>query len=271
MKNWFLLLATAAFLFSCEKTVTLDLKQSEEKLVIEAQVTDQPGKQYVKISKSVPFNGSGQTPRVSGAIVSMEDDQGNSYEFEESSSGLYLPLVDFKGEVDREYTLTVSLDGQVYTASDRMHYVPPFDSLGVRLDEAEMQDPEEDNRYYEVLVYIKEPPATTDYYLAKFYRDDKELNDNGEWVFVYDDFLLGEEIDALPFPYYYAEGEKATVEMYSLSRSSYKYYLDILSNIDGDGGMFSGQPANIRSNIEGGAIGHFLVTSIAISEKMVGI
>lgn len=271
MKNWFLFLAVAAFIFSCEKTITLDLKQSEEQLVIEAQVTDQPGKQYVKISRSVPFSGSGQTPRVSDANVIVEDSDGIVYEFAESEPGLYLPLEPFTGSVGQEYTLRVSLDGQIYTASDRMYYVPPFDSLGVRLDEEEMQDSDENNRFYEVLVYIKEPPVTTDYYLAKFYRDGEELNDNGESIFVYDDFLLGEEIDALPFPYYYAEGEKATVEMYSLSRSAYKYFLDILSNIDGDGGMFSGQPANIRTNIEGGAIGYFQVSSIAVSERMVGI
>ncbi|MCB0569665.1 MAG: DUF4249 domain-containing protein [Phaeodactylibacter sp.] len=266
MKNLlFIAFAILAF-FSCEKTIELDLGQTEDAVVIEGLVTDKPGKQFIRISKVVPFNGSGQAPAVSGATVAVDDDEGNSYTFVEQQAGYYTPQTDFTGLPGRTYTMHVQAEGITYTASGMMHTLPPFDSLSIRVDEEERADPDEEGRFYEVLVYIDEPQETEDYYLLKFYRNDSLLTDNGSWVYVSSDEFLGGDIDALPIPYYYAQSDVARVEIYAISREGYKYYTDLLNNVSNDGGMFSGYPANVRTNIEGGAIGYFQVSGLSAAE-----
>ncbi len=266
MKNIILLALFSFTLFSCEKTVELDLEQTPEATIIEGLVTDQPAGQYIRISRSAGFYDIGENPPVSGAIVSVEDDEGNTYSFVEQSPGYYVPKTPFSGKVGATYTMTARVGEDIYTATEIMNYVPPFDSLRIRIDAEEQADPEDEGRFYEVLVYIKEPQATVDYYLAKFYRNDTIMNWDGAWAFAYDDLLLSEDISNLPVPFYYAKDDVARVEMYAITRECYKYYLDLTNNVNNDGGMFSGQPANLRTNIEGGAIGYFQVSGLAASE-----
>ena len=266
MKNILLRGLFALALISCEKTVELDLEQTEPATIIEGLITNQPGKQYIRISRSAGFYSSGQNPAVSGAIVRVEDNEGNTFSFIEQEPGFYVPEAPFSGKVGNTYTLFAKVGQETYTASEPMNYVPPFDSLSIRIDPEEQAGPEDEGRFYEVLVYIKEPQATVDYYLAKFYRNDTIMNWDGEWAFAYDDLLLSEDISNLPVPFYYAKGDMAKVEMYAVTRECYKYYLGLNENINSDGGMFSGQPANLRTNVEGGAIGYFQVSGLEDAE-----
>ena len=265
MKHIFALALLSLAFFSCEKTITLDLDQTEPVVVIEALLTDQPGRQFVKLSRTIGFNDQGTTPGISEAEVHISGPEGTVYQFQESEVGYYLPVDDFKGHVGEEYTLTIKADGQTYTATETMYYVPPFDSLSSRIDLDEQLDPEDEGYFYEVLFYIKEPKETKDYYLVKFLRNDTIQNWNGDGVFYTNDEFLNDEINALPAPIYYAHGDIATVEMYSISRDGYIYFLDLESNINSDGGMFEGTPSNIRTNIEGGAVGYFQVSSLTTS------
>ena len=80
----------ALFLFAaCEETIELDLKQTDEVFIIEGSVSSQDTFHTVKVSKTVPFGASGQTPRVSDALVTVTDDEGTIVRFEEVEAGLY--------------------------------------------------------------------------------------------------------------------------------------------------------------------------------------
>lgn len=270
MKHLILFTLLGLFCLACEKTITLDLEQAEDAVVIEAQLTDQPGFNFVKLSRVMAFNGMGAPPALSGATVSISGEDGIPHAFEETTSGYYVPTeADYKGTVGQTYQLTVETDGDIYTASERMYYMPPFDSLTIAVDEEELEDPDEEGYFYDVLFYIKEPQETEDYYLVKFYRNDTLQNYNGEDVYVTDDQFLSGDIEAFPGPIYFKENDEARVEMYSLPRDGYIYFLDIASNVNSDGGMFSGQPANVRGNVQGGAVGYFQVSSLSIAEIVV--
>ena len=270
MKNLLFLFLAVAALFSCEKTVELDIEQAASVVIIEGLVTNRADKQYVKISRSRAFGSNGATPTVSGAEVTVSDEMGQVVHYEESVPGWYTPVEPFTGRAGITYYLTVKADGQTYTAEEEMQFIPPLDSLAFREDTEEKMDPEEEGRYYEVLVYGEEPQETEDYYLFKFYRNDTLFTNDGSWVFAYDDTILGERIHDLPTPMYYAKDDWAKVEMYAITRQAYRYYIDLSSNINNDGGMFSGQPANTRTNIEGGAIGYFQASVLQVLELQVG-
>jgi hypothetical protein len=269
--KYIVLIFTALVFWSCEKTVFLDLDQTPSKIVIEGLVTNQPGYQFVKVTRTVDFYESGETPRITDATVLVEDDLGNQFIYihnpnnHPDSSGYYLPVVPFVGETGRTYYLTVEVNGEQYEASDKLYDVTLIDSLEYRVNIDEEDDPKEDGKFYEVLMYAKEPQETDDYYLFKFFRNDSLVLYNPSDIYFSDDKTLGEEINGIPSPVFYALGDSARVEMYSLSRTGYVFYNDLFNLINNDGGMFSPPPANSRTNLSNGALGFFQVSSVNIS------
>jgi len=266
-----LIIFSGLTLLSCEKTVLLDLDQMSSKVVIEGLVTNQPGYQFVKVSRTDGFYESGATPRVTDAIVSVSDDLGNEFMLihnpnnHADSMGYYLPITPFVGAVGRTYHLTVNIGGEQFEAEDKLYSVTAIDSLQYQVNDDERDDPKEDGKYYEVLMYAKEPQETDDYYLFKFFRNDSLKIYSPTDIYFADDKTLGEEINGVQTPVYYATGDTARVEMYSLSRVGYVFYSDLFNLLNNDGGMFSPPPANSRTNITNGALGFFQVSAVAIS------
>jgi hypothetical protein len=270
MKNIFIILASAVIFASCEKTVELDLKQAEQKIVIEGQVTNRAGYQYVRVTRTAGFYDDEATPRVTNANVSVKDDLGNEFFFshnpqnQEDSAGYYLPNIPFIAVVGRTYLLTVEADGEVYTAQDKLFSVSGIDSLKYRVNDDEKEEPKDGNKFYEVLLFAKEPQNEVNYYLFRFFRNDSLKVYNDTDVYYSDDKVLGEAIDGLGSPVYFEPGDKARIEMYSLSRAGYLYYLDLQALLNNDGGLFSQPPANTRNNLSNGAIGFFQVSDVDV-------
>src|SRR5690349_21544274 len=129
MKNLLLIMFASAVMFSCEQTTRLDLKQTPSKIVIEGLVTNYPGYQMVKVTRSAAFYDDGHTPRVTNATVTVSDDLGNIYPFvhnpndDDDSLGIYLPQTPFEGTIGRVYKLKVEVDGTVYEAEDELFAV----------------------------------------------------------------------------------------------------------------------------------------------------
>jgi hypothetical protein len=269
MKFSLIILASSMlFLTACEQTVDLDLNQTEPLLAIEGQVTDKPDHNFVKISRTVGFYDTGITPRVTDATVTVQDNAGNTFSFvhyqgtSADSIGMYFPETPFAGEVGSTYELTVLVDGKTYTAQDILLPIVPIDQLTSRIDEDEQSDPEDPGRFYEVLLYVKEPQEREDFYLFKCYRNDKLEYANETDIYFSDDQLLSENIDGIPMPIFYAKDDIARIEAYSLTRDAFVFYRDLQKLLNNDGGIFGNPPANPRSNITNGAIGFFQVSAI---------
>lgn len=272
MRTIIILFALVITLTACEKGVILDLEQTESKLVIEGWVTDRPGQQYVKVSRSEGFYTSGKTPRVTTATVLVQDDNGNTHTFihnpnnHADSAGYYLPEVPFTGQTGHTYSLTVVVDGQTYEAKDKLNPTVSIDRLTSRVDDDERDDPENPGRFYEVLIYAKEPQETRDYYLFKFYRNGALLFDEESDIYFTDDELIGEEIDGIAGASFYALNDIAKVESYSLSREAFIFYRDLQKVLNNDGGMFNPPVADPRSNISNGALGFFQTSAVVSAE-----
>ena len=272
MRSISILVFLIGVLTSCEKSYELETDQSEIKIVIEGLVTNQQGYHFVKVSRSADFYSSGKTPRVTDAVVLVSDNNGNVVEFlhnpnnHPDSSGYYKPIVDFAGTIGKTYTLSVLTDGNEYKAEDKMYSVSSIDSLTYDINQEEMEDPEEINKYYEVLIYAKEPQDTKDYYLFQFYRNDSLKVAEPDEIYFSDDIALGEEINGVQSPIYYARGDAARVQSFSLTRAGYVFYSDLQSLLRNDGGMYSPPPANCRTNLTNGALGFFQVSAVDIME-----
>jgi hypothetical protein len=267
------LMALVFMISACEETIKLDLKQTAPKVVIEGQVTDQPGYQFVKVTRSASFYSSGNTPRITDATVVVTDDLDQEFAFVHNprnhadSMGIYIPVVPFVGETGRTYTLSVTVNGTEYRASDTLYPVIPIDKLEYRMDDDERDDPKDEGKFYEVLIFATEPQDETNFYLFKFYRNGELKYYNDTDIYYSDDELLGENIDGVESPVFFGEGDVARVEAYSISRQGYVFYNDLFSLLNNDaGGMFGPIPASPRSNISGDALGFFQVSSMKFAE-----
>lgn len=274
-----LLALSALLVTACDEEYIMDDLQTETSVTIEGLVTNQPGRQFVKVSRSNDFYASGQTPRITDATVQVSDNAGNTYTYVHNprghadSVGYYKPAVPFIGQVGRTYNLTVQADGETYTSSDEMFHINPIDELEFAVDEDQVDEPTDEdfpNRIYEVLMSVEEPQETRDYYLFRTYRNGEriwsESSEDDPEIYVTDDVLVGGEIKDIAIPGYFENGEVAGAEIYSLSRPVFIYYRDLSKILANDGGMFDPPPANPRSNISNNALGLFQASAISYRE-----
>lgn len=269
-KIYFNLLLVALFAFTaCEESIIIDAHSSNPSIVIEGLITNQAGKQYVKISNSVDFYQDGSTQRIANATVMVSDDLGNETYFahnpsgDDNTLGYYYADPSFKGEIGRTYKLLVMIGNESYTAEDKLLPVTTIDSLSYRINEDQQEDPKIEGKVYELLAYMKEPQETKDYYLFKFYRNDSityYLRNSD--IYFTDDTGIGENIDGIPSPVYFAVNDKAKMEIHSLSRNAFLYYNDLFNLINNDGGMISPPPVNPRTNLTNGALGFFRTSAV---------
>lgn len=265
-----LIFAFIAFVcMSCEQTISLDLKQTPSQVVIEGLVTNKPGYQSVKLSRSVDFYAPGKTPGITDAIVTVKDDRGETVSFVHNpnghidSAGIYIPVTPFVGQVGRTYTLTVVADGETFEATDKLAGVAPVDSLHYQINKNEVKNPKEEGKIYELLMYMREPQDQTNFYLFKFYRNDSLTYYDETDIYYSDDEALAENINGVASPVYYALNDTGIVEVYSMSRFGYVYYNDLSTILNNDGGgMFGPIPASPRTNISNGALGFFQVSAV---------
>lgn len=275
MKIFVFLTACLVFLAGCERGVDLDLSQTEPLVVIEGLVTDHSSLNYVKVTKTTGFYETGRTPRITDAIVTIEDDLGNVTMFVHNprshpdSVGYYKTEDSFVGVIGRTYKLSVEADGQHFEGQDKMFPVTTIDSLEYQVNEDERKDPETPGKFYEVLIYAKEPAETKDYYLFNFYRNGSIVLDNPSDIYFSDDVALGEQIDGITAPGFYGPGDVVRVEALSLTRNGYIFYSDLFNLLNNDSGMFSPPPANCRNNLTNGALGFFQVSALNSAEVVI--
>ena len=128
MKNIFLIILSLFIITSCEKEIDLNLDDKSGQIVIEANVTDQAGSYFVKITKSVAFTQANEYPAVENATVTLTDDLGQTEILEYIGNGSYQTST-FLGQSGRTYTLKVLAEGKEYLAQSKMPEAVEFEGL----------------------------------------------------------------------------------------------------------------------------------------------
>lgn len=124
MKNYSLyeiiiLLITAIAINGCTEAYPLITNRFEDVLIVEANFTNEPKKQEVKLTKSVRFEDEDYFPE-SGAEVFISDDAGNKYNFSEDSDK-YVSDIEFQAVPNVKYQLHINTkDGRSFASSPEM-------------------------------------------------------------------------------------------------------------------------------------------------------
>ncbi|MES2829289.1 MAG: DUF4249 domain-containing protein [Bacteroidota bacterium] len=244
----FFLFIACIFLVSCEKVITLDLKDADPKVVIYGEISDQTDNQYVRISRTYSFTEPNRFNSATGARVTVTTQGGSVINFAETSPGIYQSSR-FRGRSGQSYTLDVTLDGQKYSAISIMPEKVVLDSLNFRQVSflgksnthivANFQDPGDVQNQYRYVLSVK-GKVVEDVVSDDRFNDGKKVSNT----------IYHELNDLLP-------GDAIELDLQSIDRNVYRYYFSFEQNL-GEGGP-PVAPANPPSNFTNGALGIFSV------------
>ncbi len=254
-RNRYLMAVSILILCGCKKVIDVDLKNAPSQTVITGEINNKPGPYHISISKTVNFTSDNNFPAVSGALVTIIQ---NSFAdtLTETIPGIYSTHT-LKGKPGNSYTLNVSVEGQVYTATSVMPQPVHLDSIGLM---------EGRNNNLFPVAYFKDPKNVANYYQLIEYVNGKKLS-NGRGNSVFDDRLSdGRYISSILYDDSTGikSGVTVTVQMNCVDKDVFNYLNELLQvSGGGRGGFSSPAPANPTSNITGGALGYFSANTVS--------
>lgn len=296
----YLCLICLPLLWACDDEINLKTSSADPILNIDAWINNKPETQHIYLTLTQDyFENKNLPPVVSGALVSVTDNDGRTFEFKEDSNSVngayswHPAKGETLGVVGNRYTLKVVYNGETYTATTVMNRVPPVDSLTLFFQEGQgMMDDT-----YRAEFWATDPVGKGDTYWIRTYKDGQLLNKASEITTAYDaGTSSGSGFDGVTFispirlginandfddddrpvsPL--VNGDSIYVEIHSISLASFNYWAEVVSQADRMGGiseLFTSAPlANVSCNIvnpnaNGSAVvGFFNVAAVSGSGK----
>lgn len=279
MRIWILLIVSIGF-FSCEKNIDFDLKYAEPILVVDAQVESGQAP-TVALSKSLSFFSTISTEIlansfVHNAVVTMSNGTlthtlkeyavplGNGYSIYYYSIDSANLATAFVGELGKQYSLTIKVDGKEYTAKTTVPVLAKiFDSLWTKAP-----PPNVDTTKRLLLVRAIDPPGLGNYVRYFTKKNSERFLPGFNSVFndeVIDGTTYSGQVDPgvdrnLPVPTgddrFFARGDTISFKLANIDKATYTFWNTWEFNQQSIGNPFS-QPGKVIGNISNGALGAF--------------
>lgn len=240
---------------SCEKIIDLPLDVAPKKYMVEATITDGKGGCRVLISQTKNFDEDNSFNGISGAGVSLADDNNNIITLPEVAPGIYTDS-SITGTPGKTYSLHVNINGVSFNASSKMPVKVTLDSLYITEDNIFGQvrktpninytDPKGRGNNYRFVLYVNGVKRNNIYIVNDDYSDG-----NFSSIKL---FLFGGDNKKIK------SGDKVGVDMLCISPEVYKYWYSLNAGATGNNNAAS--PANPVSNITGGALGYFSAQTV---------
>jgi hypothetical protein len=245
-KYLILLVATLAFV-SCRKEIDLKLKSSEPQYVMKGLVEAGDSVHYVEITKTVAFDQLNEFPTVSGAVVTLKDNLGNSEVLLETTPGRYETL-NFMAFEERSYTMEISHDGNNFVASCAIPKKVPLQGVDFI-----------PNQFFgaEGLLVVpkyQDPTDAKNFYIFN-YRDVNDVKRKTGTILREDGNTNGQVNQQPLFEGFSLQpGDTISFKMYGIAETTYVYYFSKAQNTNPN----SGAPANPVTNWNNDALGYFM-------------
>ncbi|MFC5410538.1 DUF4249 domain-containing protein [Larkinella bovis] len=273
-------------LASCEQAIDINLTTGPTQLAVDGWLTDQPGPQTIKLTRTTGYFDAAQPPAALGATVIVADEDSVIHEFVDvKGNGNYVwtPKNGEKfGKIGKRYLLGIRYEGQEYYAISQMQSVPPIDSLVFR---EEKLNPFSNETGFRAEFYATDLAGQPDYYWIKTYHNGKLLDGTRDFVVSYNGSFNGSaDTDGLLFirpirwsiniSDLYRRNDSVRVELLSITPDAFYFFLQLSTQIN-NGGLFATPPANVPTNIQNRnpdgpkAVGFFGVSALrSISAKV---
>ncbi|MEM6396159.1 MAG: DUF4249 domain-containing protein [Bacteroidota bacterium] len=263
MKTYLPYLSLLFLFIACEDPIEIESRFEESQLVVDAWLRNDGEPQTIVISETVDYFAGDEPPLVSGATVEVCNlTSTNCYDFVESTEGRYTWDEGQLGEVNDEFALRISLDGETYLSQTTLGRTARIDSIGFEFEEESITFPEEG--FYAQL-YAFDLPGRGDTYWIRAYKNDTLLNRPAELAIAWDaTFDAGADIDGTYFifpirfainaldeddaPTAYQPGDSVFAEVLSISQDAFRF-LNVASEQVTNEGIFALPVANSPGNI----------------------
>ncbi|GHN02138.1 hypothetical protein WSM22_36270 [Cytophagales bacterium WSM2-2] len=254
MKKLLYIIAGTALITSCVKEIHLNLSNQSGQILIDGNVTDQAGPYYVTISRSVAFTESNQYPPVTDAVVVISDNSGQIETLQYDATAGSYKTDHLRGINGNTYTLSVTIDGTLYSAQSTLPQRVALDSL------REVVQTIVKRTRYSIIPVFTDAPSLGNYYRFKAYIDGKlkdsyfNISDNTNNGLVNTRGLsiaVGSDVNEAEL------GDTITIEMQCIDNIVYTYFtaLSQISNTNAFGRGVT--PSNPPGNISNNALGIF--------------
>ncbi|MFT4092525.1 MAG: DUF4249 domain-containing protein [Niabella sp.] len=235
-------------LMGCEKVITVDIKDTSMKYVIEGVINDDSTCR-VRISRTSNFYDTLDLTGISNAVVTLTEAGEDALVLRETTdAGVYRATA--TGVPGHSYTLNVKIDTLEFTATSTMPQKVELDSLYV----TERVFLGKDRMF--ATVQFKDPPETGNAYkFVQYVNGNQETN-----IFVLNDVLVNNRTvvnDLLIYDDEYTlyKCDQLRVVMECIDQPMYTYWYSL--NQSALGSSQSASPGNPATNIQGGALGYF--------------
>ncbi len=278
------------FLFSsCEDVVQIKLDEGSKLFVIDAFINDLRSDQIVRVTTNDTYFSNRQAPPVENASVELLDLNTNAtYNFTYTSNGKYVYSIGPSDTIARnghKYILKVTINGETYTSLNEQNRPAAIDSIASYYNDG--SDPFSGPKdTYNCLLFAKDKADNNpDYYWVRTFRNDTLFNDPADLNITIDGVggpVTNAPEDSTEFTppatflgfKTYAYHDKCRVQIHSISRETYFFFLQAIQQIN-NAGLFATTPENIKTNISTPstattrAIGWFSISSAVTKEKLV--
>ena len=232
--RYIILIGLCLFIFSsCEKVINIDLNNADPRLVVEANITNQPGPYTINLRHSVNYYESNIFPPVTNATVTLSDNAGSSEILHEASDGIYQSST-ISGTPGRTYNLSIFYNGKEYDAVSTMSMPVPIDSVSITVNNS--GNGGSVNPGYRIKTYFKDPPGLGNYYRLLISSNDTAAINRGRFK-LYSDKLSDGNEESVSFNTRLVPTDSVTLELESIDKSTYSFY-STLSDATGEGSFF---------------------------------
>lgn len=260
----------------CVSQFIPEVSESQVLLVVEGLITDQPGVNTIKISKSVPLDQRYTFRPLTNCAVTITDDAGNIYVLTEASDGTYkTDSAQFRGVVGRRYQLGIKVNDVAFSFGSyesipmEMKAVPPIDSVwyekvplrffsnGVPQEEGcqiylDTHDPEGKCKFYRWTF-------TETWQISIPYPTPKNIcwtSENSDLIKIKTtNSLVEDRINSYPLLFISNNTDRLQTkysiltQQYSLNEDEFDYWSRLRSISEENGGLYDVTPASINGNI----------------------
>jgi hypothetical protein len=262
-------------LASCETIIDPKLQEADPVLVVDAWLTDKPGPQQIRLTRTQPYFETGQLTGVASAIVAVTNTtSGERFDFlpgETADQYTWTPSTpgETVGVPGDNFDLRVELANEFFVSSTHMGRAPVIDSIRFVFEPAGPFLPD----MYLAEFWATDFPGQGDTYWIKAYKNDTLLLRPGEINIAFDaGFSEGGNFDGVTFitpkrrginpqdfdeeaqlplsPY--AAGDSVYVEIQSISKEAFNFINQVVVQINRPGGfaeLFAAPLANVSTNI----------------------
>ena len=240
---------------SCyQDVIDLNLSEKSNQIVIEGIVNDQSGTSRVSVSGTGEYYESDVSTPVIDAVVIISDDAGNSDTLRQATAGLYRTTSTFRGVTGRTYTLTVTVNGEKYTASSQM-------PEALEMDYFRYVQVSDRNYNYSLLFFFTDYEDNEDFCRFRSYMNGYIIKNNDLYR---DKYIDGEQNSYEAFSGTLNINDEITVIIQTVDETFYEYLSMIHGEIDFDAelpDLFPMTSFNPPSNISNNGLGYFAAYS----------